>query len=410
MGTEQRPEQDQEQYSFIEEVIKTERMDGRTLFRKAGARVLLGGILGISAALGFVAFQPWAKKLIQTNSKQVEILYEEPGVSDTTEDSQQPSDQYVPMLQTLRKTASEAEKSIVQVINMPEEARWDPTLKEEIQETSGLIVADNGYQLLILVNHLNMEKPNHLQVVFADGTTQTGSIVQHCGNLNISIVGIEKSAVDKRVLKQTRIASWGNSNALEKDAVLLALGAPHGAAGGISYEILRSAREVQVCADGEYPVLVTSSGSVKTENGFLFDIYGNVIGVIDPELAVGHDRLAAWGITALKHEVGLMLNAKPVPYIGIIGTWITPEMEAKLNIPKGIYVKSVEMDSPAMKAGIQTGDVILEIDGVPIETLMGYHNQVMKEEVGKQITLNGVRFGAEEYVTILFDVTVGVKN
>ena len=79
-------------------------------------------------------------------------------------------------------------------------------------------------------------------------------------------------------------------------------------------------------------------------------------------------------------------------------------------MPKGIYVKSVETDSPAMRAGIQTGDIITDIDEMPINSLIGYHNQVMIKKVGQQIQINGVRFGAEEYVAIAFDVMVGVKK
>lgn len=412
MRTEREPEEEQEQYSFIEEVIKEEHIETRILLRKIGIRILLGGTLGIAAALGFTAFRPWAKEMLEPDASTVEIQYEVPGSMESVEswDGGSQPENYTSMLQEIRRTATDAEKCVVQVINLPEEARWDDSPKDKGQKTSGLIVADNGYKLLILVNDLDLEQPRYLQVVFQDGTAQEASVVQRCNNIGIAVISVEKNAVDKQTLKGIRIASWGNSNALEKDATLIALGAPHGYEGGLSYEILKSAREQQVCADGVFPILIVQSGFSHNSTGFLFDLYGNVIGIIDSQLAAEREALAAWGISALKQEVGLMLNEKPVPYIGVIGTWVSPEMEEKLNMPKGIYVKSVETDSPAMRAGIQTGDIITDIDEMPINSLIGYHNQVMIKEVGQQIQINGVRFGAEEYVAIAFDVMVGVKK
>ncbi|MFQ9418972.1 MAG: PDZ domain-containing protein [Lachnospiraceae bacterium] len=70
----------------------------------------------------------------------------------------------------------------------------------------------------------------------------------------------------------------------------------------------------------------------------------------------------------------------------------------------------VEADSPAMKAGIQNGDIITHIDKKKIESVIGYHSTMITQDVGTEVTLTGQRRGAEEYVEIHFTVTIGIKE
>ena len=103
-----------------------------------------------------------------------------------------------------------------------------------------------------------------------------------------------------------------------------------------------------------------------------------------------------------------MSNGKNVPYIGIIGTIVTEEMSEAQGIPAGLYVNEVKVDSPAMKAGIQSGDIITSVGKTKVVTMKDYHKAVLAQEAGKTVKITGQRFGAESYVDIKFNVTVGV--
>ena len=63
-----------------------------------------------------------------------------------------------------------------------------------------------------------------------------------------------------------------------------------------------------------------------------------------------------------------------------------------------------------MKAGIQSGDIITEIDNKKITALSGYHTAVISQEAGKTIKITGLRYGGEDYVDIKFSATVGIKQ
>ena len=88
---------------------------------------------------------------------------------------------------------------------------------------------------------------------------------------------------------------------------------------------------------------------------------------------------------------------------------VTEEIEEQ-GIPKGLYVKNVDADSPAMAAGIQSGDVIMSVGDAEVSAYSVYHRALMECSVGNEITVRGQRQGADGYVDIEFSVTVGSKE
>ena len=107
--------------------------------------------------------------------------------------------------------------------------------------------------------------------------------------------------------------------------------------------------------------------------------------------------------------IELMSNGKAVPYIGILGIDVTESIEQQ-GIPQGVYVKEVEVDSPAMAAGIQSGDIITSIGGAEVKTISAYQSVLIDKEVGSKVKIRGQRQGSGGYVDIDFNVTVGSKE
>ena len=89
---------------------------------------------------------------------------------------------------------------------------------------------------------------------------------------------------------------------------------------------------------------------------------------------------------------------------------VTENIAQEQGLPEGIYVKEVEADSPAMQAGIQSGDVITKIGKTTVTTLSGYRKSLLDCTSGQPLKVNGQRQGASGYVEISFDVTVGSKE
>ena len=80
--------------------------------------------------------------------------------------------------------------------------------------------------------------------------------------------------------------------------------------------------------------------------------------------------LTAYGITELKRTIEQMSNNKERAYLGVHGADVPKEAieDTQINTPAGTYIREIEIDSPAMAAGIQSGDVVTKIDNTEITT------------------------------------------
>ena len=117
--------------------------------------------------------------------------------------------------------------------------------------------------------------------------------------------------------------------------------------------------------------------------------------------------VTAYGISDLKAMIECLSNGETVPYLGITGVSVTEEIASDQGIPRGVYVQKVEADSPAMEAGIQSGDVITEVAKTAVTTLSAYHTVLMKQKTGDSIRVKGMRKGTDGYVDVQYNVTVG---
>ena len=79
----------------------------------------------------------------------------------------------------------------------------------------------------------------------------------------------------------------------------------------------------------------------------------------------------------------LLFADKDIPYLGVQASTVTDKIASTYRIPKGIYIKEVDMDSPAMNAGLQSGDVIVKLAGKDVTTVASYSEIVLGLEPGE---------------------------
>ena len=158
--------------------------------------------------------------------------------------------------------------------------------------------------------------------------------------------------------------------------------------------------------------MCTDIAAASNGTGVLINTQGEVVGMIDQSISEqdSMNLVTAYGISDVKEIIELLSNNNPVPYIGITGVTVTEALAQQQEMPRGVYVREVEVDSPAMKAGIQSGDVITSIGETEITTLDAYHEELMNRREGQKVTITGKRQGAGGYVDIEFTVTIGSKQ
>ena len=151
--------------------------------------------------------------------------------------------------------------------------------------------------------------------------------------------------------------------------------------------------------------------SETSGTGVLFNIEGEVIGLISPSVWDDNDGNAAnaYAVSDLKSAIEILANGESVPYIGIYGTTVTKELEEEQGMPAGVYVVDVDPDSPAMEAGIQSGDIIYQVGDENVSSIVTYQSAVLQIKTGRQVVVRGMRLGADGYVDVKFTVTAGSK-
>ena len=204
----------------------------------------------------------------------------------------------------------------------------------------------------------------------------------------------------------------GNSNLTRRGELVIALGKPFGYAGGYGYGSVSSVQKQISPADGDYGLILTDIPGDENGTGVLLNTSGEMIGLIQNRITSGeHVQVTnALAISDLKAIIELLSNNKSVPYIGIYGTDVTETIEKEQGIPRGVYVRTVEAESPAMAAGIQSGDVITSIGKAKVTTLNAYQNSVIQYKTGEVVILHGKRKGNDGYVEIDFKVTIGSRE
>ena len=407
---------EQENFDFLQEVIKEEKPSAGQMLRKIGRWFMIGLLIGVAACIGFFAIKPWAEKAFPGESEKVEISEELE--SDEAEVIIQKEEtpveithdmvDYRELQAALSKEIREAQKKVVTVMGIEQGQNWGDGKEKE---TTGVIVGDNGRELLILTTYSKMKELQLFRVEFVDGKAHEAVLKQKDASNNLAVFSVAKGDMSADTQENIQVASLANTNAINQGEIIFAVGCPFGYSDSIATGIISSAKEKILRADGEFRLVITDIVGNSSSSAILFNTYGNVLGVVDTGLMKDQAAapLAVVGISQIKEEIEMMSNGKNVPYIGVVGQMITKEVSELENIPQGLFVQEVEVDSPAMKAGIQSGDILTEIAGEEITSLTVYHKVMMKQEAGQTVRIQGQRSGLESYVEMKFTVTAGVK-
>ena len=333
--------------------------------------------------------------------------------ADTSNNTEQTLDidNYRELQKAMNDVATEAGKSVVEIIGVSGEQDWTDESYDNKNSVSGLIIADNGQELLVYGKTSILKDAKEIHIRFSDGNTEQASVKKKDESLGFAIYAVSGSSIEQSTWTQISTAKLGSSNSVQKGDAVAVLGKPFGYAGAVGFGTIANSRNELDADDGSYQLLCTDIGAAEDGTGVIVNLSGEVVGIIDQSISDNSSKrlVTGYGISGLKSEIELLSNGQAVPYVGIRGLDVTAEIEAK-GIPNGVYVQTVEPDSPAMAAGIQSGDIITEAAGKKISSLAVYQSVMRDQKNGSKIRLKGQRQGSGGYVDISFDVTVGSKE
>ena len=386
----------------------------KRILRKIG----VGIFIGLVACFTFSVFKPWVESRISGNPDEVTIPRDTKQTAENEADRSgkdgngQKKDNYSKSVKSLSDVAKKGKRSVVSLLVLTGATIGNKEFVSESQSVSGVLIADNGQELLILGPTMEVGETQQIQATFCDGKKYQVTEKKSDANLELTIYAVKESQLEEKTEKSIRLAALGSSYEVKKGDTTVLLGMLFGQGDAVGYGVLRSSTEKAERADGTYHILGAELAGFTGGSGIMFNRQEEVIGIICD--AAGEDAkeelMHAYAISDIKDVMQFLANGESVPYIGIHATDVSENIAEDRRIPRGIYVDKVEADSPAMRAGIQSGDVLTAIGGTDIENFEQYHELLMEEKEGTHLLIKGYRRGAkDQYVAVHFNATVGNK-
>lgn len=316
-----------------------------------------------------------------------------------TEKKEMNLDDYQILQNQLYRIGAEVNKSIVTVTGIKEGTDIFDSPYEATGQASGLLIADNKEELLILTEYEVILDVKSIRVTFINNDTMTAKLKKYDKNTGIAILSVPEQKIKKETRDEIQVASLGNSRNLMQGRMIIALGSPLGTNYSILTGNITSVTNKITTEDHNYTVFTTNIVTNNRGNGVIANTKGEILGLFlgSSDFQKEENTLTAVSISELKDIIELLSNNRSIPYIGIKGNTVTDAISKEYDIPKGVYIREAVVDSPAMNAGLQIGDVIVEMNGRKVLTMESYQRSLLELKKGDEVKFTINRQGAEKY-------------
>ncbi|HIJ82109.1 MAG TPA: Do family serine endopeptidase [Desulfuromonadales bacterium] len=261
---------------------------------------------------------------------------------------------------------------------------------------TGFIISDDGY---ILTNNHVVNGADEVMVKLSDGREVKGEIKGLDEKVDIALIKINEKG-------KLPFADLGDSDALEVGEWVMAIGNPFGLSHTVTAGIVSA--KGRVIGSGPYDDYIQTDASINPGNsgGPLFSAQGKVIGINTAIIAGGGGGIGfAIPVNLAKSVVNQLRDTGKVTrgYLGVRFQPLTADLAKSFGLEsdKGALIASVEKDTPAERAGLKEGDIILEYDGKPINEGNELPRYVAATPIDKQVKLVIFREAKKQTVTIV---------
>ena len=266
---------------------------------------------------------------------------------------------------------------------------------------SGVIFKADGY---IVTNNHVVEGAQEIIVSLSDGRTLNGKLIGADALTDIAVVKIDANDLP--------VADFGNSDDIVVGEPAIAIGNPLGLEfmGSVTMGVVSALNRTLDISDRRLKLIQTDAAiNPGNSGGALANADGQVIGINSAKLAADGVEGMGFAIPSntVKEIIEELMSKGYVarPYMGV--TIFDPETAARygyqLNIKKGVYVFRVTLNSPAGRAGMQRGDVILRVEGKETNSVTEIKDIIADHKVGDNITLTVDRDGQNLDMTLTLE-------
>lgn len=278
------------------------------------------------------------------------------------------------------------EKSLVRVTAITEGVDWFEEAYETRENASGLYVADNGVDMLFLVNMDSIEGATKFEVTFSNGERFQSTIFSYDTNYRLAVLAVRLSAVSGMEEESLPVKAKFTFDEVGAGIPIMVLGNPNGYEGAVELGVTTGVNRVVPVVDDEVLYFTTGITQYASGDGFVFNLSGEVIGIVSDTLNNGETGVfTAAMVSGMREIIEHTLNNMPRVYCGLRLETVEKVMIEMYNLPEGVYVTEVLPSSPAMTAGIKAGDIITKAGEIPVTQVRQFYEVISNIPKGKNV-------------------------
>ena len=388
--------------------------NGSGIGKKIAKLVASAAIFGLVAGTCFVGVSVARDKFYPSTADKIETT------SGTTSSKKETSSGSSSNSQNVASVVNEVMPSVVSITSTIQSSNYYGFGTQESEGAgSGFIIAKTKDSLMIATNNHVVSDATTLTVGFVDDTTAKATVVGTDSSADLAVISVKIKDIKDATASKIKVATLGSSDDLKVGEEVVAIGNALGYGQSVTTGVVSAKNREVSLTDGTMNLLQTDAAiNPGNSGGVLINMDGQVVGINNAKLedtsveGMGY----AIPITTAKTILTDLMNAgsvstKDAAFLGVVGRDINESYSSALGIPSGIYVSQVVSGSPAEKAGISAGDVIVKFEGNNVSTMSGLKEKLAIKKANTKVKITFKRAnqsGTYEEKTVT--VTLGKKS
>jgi len=318
---------------------------------------------------------------------------------------------YIKMYESIRKVAEDVSGAFVTVEAIEQGVDWFQEVYENRTRTTGLILGNDGVDLLILVGTEQFSGATSIEVSFGEEII-AGSIYSMDKDYGLAVIAVPLSEISEELLGQIKTGMLAQEEDIVVGTPVIALGAPNGYEGSMEFGMITSLGSTVEVTDGEVAYFTTDITEYANGYGFVVNLEGKILGVIththknNPEDGI----FSAVSLDSIRGVIVKLLNNAERTYFGIKGQDLPNNLAEEYELEAGLYVSEVANASPALSAGIKAGDILVSVGGEPIDGIRAFSDVILECSTREIVQVKLLRKAEDGLREMTVEVALMGKN
>ena len=284
---------------------------------------------------------------------------------------------------------------------------------------SGIIIGKTDTELLMVTNNHVVSGAQDLSVGFVDESVAEAAVRGTDADHDIAVIAVKLSDLSEATLSAIKVIEIGSSSNLEVGEQVVAIGNALGYGQSVTTGIV-SALNREVTIDNTANTLIQTDAAINPGNsgGALLNMSGQLVGINSAKYSetsvegMGYAIPVDDVVDIIENLMNRQVRTEKAAegergFLGISGQDVTSEVSQAYDMPKGVYITSVETGSAAEQVGLQKGDIITKFDGTSVSALADLKEQLAYYKTGEQVKITYSTRENGQYAEKTATVTLG---